>query len=285
MTISAKGIVFAYPKAKVRALDGLDFDVRDGEIFGFLGPSGAGKSTTLGILTGTLVGWTGSVEVGGVNPARTGRDFYRSIGVCFESPRFHEKFSARENLRLFGALYGTSLRDAGTLMGRIGLGGDADKKVEAFSKGMKTRLSLVRSLLHDPELLFLDEPTNGLDPSLTRTVCDLILEERDRGKTVFLTTHDMTTARDLCDRVGFLVDGKLAVTDAPSELALRYGRPEVRVEGRVGGQKEVRDFPLDGLADNGDFLRVLRTGTDLTVHSREAGLDDIFRKVTGRALS
>lgn len=284
MNVRARGITFRYPKTKSNALDGLDFDINDGEIFGFLGPSGAGKSTTLGILTGTLTGWSGEVTVGDVNPAKAARDFYRSIGVCFESPRFHEKFSARENLRLFGALYGKELRDMDELISRVGLGNDADKKVEAYSKGMKTRLSLVRALLHNPDLLFLDEPTNGLDPSLTQTVCDLILEEKEHGKTVFLTTHDMMTAHTLCDRVGFLVDGKLAVVDSPTDLALRFGKPEVRIESNADNRRKSRDFPLNGLADNAEFLSLLRTGEDLTLHSREAGLDDIFRKVTGRSL-
>ncbi len=285
MNVSARGVSFAYPKAKSNALNGLDFDIHEGEIFGFLGPSGAGKSTTLGILTGTLTGWSGEVTVGGIHPAEADRGFYRSIGVCFESPRFHEKFSARENLNLFGALYGKELRNMDDLLSRVGLGNDADKKVEAFSKGMKTRLSLVRSLLHNPDLLFLDEPTNGLDPTLSRTVCELILEERDRGKTVFLTTHDMSTAHTLCDRVGFLTEGKLSAVDSPTDLALRFGEHAVRVERREGEHRERQDFPLDGLAENKDFLSLLRTGEELTLHSREAGLDEIFRRVTGRSLS
>ena len=195
------------------------------------------------------------------------------------------KFSAAENLRLFGTLYGKKLRDAGELMGRLGIGEEMDKKVEAFSKGMKTRLSLVRSLLHDPSLLFLDEPTNSLDPSLTRTVCNLILEEREKGKTVFLTTHDMLTARTLCDRVGFLVDGDLALTDNPDRLAQRFGTREVRVLSRRGENHRSIDFPMEGMADNQDFLTLLRSGEVETIHSREAALDEIFRQVTGKALS
>ncbi len=289
MKISAQEVSFTYAKAHRKALNGLDFNVNDGEIFGFLGPSGAGKSTTLGILTGTITGWSGKVEVNGRNPAEAKGAFYRNIGVCFESPRFHMKFSAAENLRLFGGLYGKNLRNMKELMARVGLADDLNKKVEAYSKGMKTRLSLVRSLLHNPELLFLDEPTTGLDPTLSRTVCDLILEERDRGKTVFLTTHDMVTARSLCDRVGFLTDGDLVLTDSPDALALRFGRPELRIEHRYNspGEAERRtvDFLMDGLADNDAFLTLLRSGTVETIHSREAPLDDIFRQVTGKNLA
>jgi fluoroquinolone transport system ATP-binding protein len=289
MKISAQEVSFTYRKTRRKALNGLNFDVKDGEIFGFLGPSGAGKSTTLGILTGTITGWDGTVEVGGMNPAEARGDFYRNIGVCFESPRFHMKFSAAENLRLFGALYGKTLRNMNELMARVGLADHLNKKVEAYSKGMKTRLSLVRSLLHNPDLLFLDEPTNGLDPTLTRTVCDLIREERDNGKTVFLTTHDMETAASLCDRVGFITDGDLVLTDSPQALALRFGRPELRLEYRdtASGlaERQIEDFPLEGLADNEAFLSRLRAGNVETIHSREASLDDIFRQVTGRNLT
>ncbi len=150
-------------------------------------------------------------------------------------------------------------------MARVGLADHLNKKVEAYSKGMKTRLSLVRSLLHNPDLLFLDEPTNGLDPTLTRTVCDLIREERDNGKTVFLTTHDMETAASLCDHVGFITDGDLVLTDSPEALALRFGRPELRLEYRDNAsglaERQIEDFPLEGLADNEAFLSRLRAGT------------------------
>ena len=281
MKITVDRLNFRYPGTEKAALKNLGFSVAKGEIFGLLGPSGAGKSTTLGVLTGTLGGWSGTVQVGTTNPAGAGAGFYRQIGVCFESPRFHNRFTAAENLRLFGSLYGTALRDSKELMSRLGLGNDMKKKVEAYSKGMKTRLSLVRALQHNPSLLFLDEPTNGLDPGLTRSVCDLILEERDRGKTIFLTTHDMQTASLLCDRVGFLSEGELAVVDAPSELALQYGIREVRVE----GTRETRSFPMDHLVENREFLDFLAQADLRTIHSREAGLDDIFRQVTGKVLS
>ena len=282
MNIRAGEVSFKYAKAQKNTLNGLDFEVKDGEIFGFLGPSGAGKSTTLGILTGIITGWSGTVEVGGRNPAEADGDFYRSIGVCFESPRFHMKFTAAENLKLFGGLYGIKLRDMRELMDRVGLAGDLYRKVETYSKGMKTRLSLVRSLLHNPDLLFLDEPTTGLDPRLSQTVCELIQEERERGKTIFLTTHDMVTAGSLCDRVGFLNNGDLIITDSPAVLAQRFGSREVKVECT---RSPAEEFPMEGLADNEAFLALCRSGTVETIHSREASLDDIFRRVTGQNLT
>jgi len=282
VNIRAQKVSFKYPKGEKKALNGLDFEVNDGEIFGFLGPSGAGKSTTLGILTGSITGWSGKVAVGGTNPEEADGDFYRNIGVCFESPRFHMKFTAAENLKLFGGLYGKKLRNMKELMDRVGLADDLNKKVEAYSKGMKTRLSLVRSLLHNPDLLFLDEPTTGLDPTLSRTVHNMIQEERDQGKTIFLTTHDMVTAGSLCDRVGFLSNGNLVLIDSPAALALRFGSREVRVESSIGS---TRNFPMKGLAENEGFLTLLRSGVVETIHSREAGLDDIFRRVTGKNLT
>jgi fluoroquinolone transport system ATP-binding protein len=149
---------------------------------------------------------------------------------------------------------------------------------------MKTRLSLARAILHDPALLFLDEPTEGLDPALAAKVRRIIREERDRGKTVFLTTHDMITAEKLCDRVGFLLEGRLRLIDEPRKLALRYGRAEARVEYREGDTLGVADFPLESLAMNESFLDILKHPGLETIHTREAGLGDIFLRLTGKAL-
>jgi fluoroquinolone transport system ATP-binding protein len=144
----------------------------------------------------------------------------------------------------------------------------------------------VRALLHDPDLLFLDEPTSGLDPVNARVVRELVLREKARGKTVFLTTHDMATADQLCDRVAFVVDGRIATLDSPRELKVARSRRQVRVEYRDNGNEAVTgiEFPLDGLADNADFLRLLRDQRVETVHSKEATLDDVFVETTGRSL-
>jgi fluoroquinolone transport system ATP-binding protein len=282
--ITVENLSFTYPKAAEPALRGLSFGIARGEIFGFLGPSGAGKSTTQKILIGLLKDYQGKVSVLGKDLKNWRADYYERIGVSFEAPNHYLKLTALENLRYFAALYGAATREPRGLLERVGLGADGDKPVSQFSKGMKNRLNVARSLLHDPELLFLDEPTTGLDPVNARLIKELIEEQRSAGKTVFLTTHNMTVADELCDRVGFIVDGELRLIDAPRELKLRYGRRIVRVENNTAGRMATRDFPLETLGDDAEFIALLRGGKVQTIHTLEATLEDIFIEVTGRRL-
>jgi fluoroquinolone transport system ATP-binding protein len=282
--ITVENLSFTYPKAAEPALKGLSFGIARGEIFGFLGPSGAGKSTTQKILIGLLKDYQGQVSVLGKDLKDWKADYYERIGVSFEAPNHYLKLTALENLRYFAALYGNATREPRDLLERVGLGADGDKLVSQFSKGMKNRLNVARALLHDPELLFLDEPTTGLDPVNARLIKELIEEQRSAGKTVFLTTHNMTVADELCDRVGFIVDGELRLIDAPRELKLRYGRRIVRVENKTSGRMVTWDFPLETLGDDAEFIALLRGGKVQTIHTLEATLEDIFIEVTGRRL-
>jgi fluoroquinolone transport system ATP-binding protein len=282
--ITVENLSFTYPKAAEPALRGLSFGIARGEIFGFLGPSGAGKSTTQKILIGLLKNYQGQVSVLGRDLKDWSADYYERIGVSFEAPNHYLKLTALENLRYFAALYGNTTQEPRGLLERVGLGADGDKPVSQFSKGMKNRLNVARALLHDPELLFLDEPTTGLDPVNARLIKELIEVQRGAGKTVFLTTHNMTVADELCDRVGFIVDGELRLIDAPRELKLRYGRRIVRVENKTAGRMATRDFPLETLGDDAEFIALLRGGKVQTIHTLEATLEDIFIEVTGRRL-
>ena len=282
--ITVDRLTYAYAGAPSPAVREVSFSVDRGEVFGFLGPSGAGKSTTQNILIGLLDGYSGSVGVFGRSPREWGHDYYRRIGVAFESPNHYLRLTARENLSLFAALYGTAGGPIDALLESVGLGADADKRVSEFSKGMRGRLTLARALLHRPELLFLDEPTAGLDPVTARAVRAVIRAARDGGATVFLTTHDMTTADELCDRVAFLVDGRISAIDQPRALRLAHGRRTVRVEWRRGGELAAREFTMAGLADNHDFLELLRADTIETIHSSETTLEDVFVQITGRRL-
>lgn len=205
-------------------IENVSFDVKKGEIFGFLGPSGAGKSTLQKILTGLLTNYQGSVIVNEIEVKNHNNDFYEHIGVDFEFPSLYEKLTARENLRFFASLYKKSL-DINELLQRVGLLQDADKRVAEFSKGMKSRLNFIKALLHDPILLFLDEPTSGLDPSNARRMKDIILQQKSMGKTVVLTTHNMYDATELCDRVAFIVDGSLKALDTPRNLIMKRALP------------------------------------------------------------
>jgi fluoroquinolone transport system ATP-binding protein len=283
--IEVASLHFTYAPSEVAAVRGLDFTIPRGEIFGLLGPSGAGKSTTQKILIGLLEGYTGHARVRGKEVAAWTADDYERIGVSFETPNHFLKLTGLENLRYFAALYAHETRPAAALLEAVGLRDDGDKPVGHYSRGMKCRLGIARSLLCNPELLFLDEPTGGLDPGNAHRVKEIIRAERDAGRTVFLTTHDMSAADELCDRVAFIVDGSIACIESPRTLKLRYGERTVRVEYRRDGSTTHEDFPLDDLGDNAAFHRLLRESDVQTIHTREAELADIFISVTGRRLA
>ncbi|MBX7434810.1 ABC transporter ATP-binding protein [Mycobacterium sp. Y57] len=284
--IDVRDLTYAYPKAAEPAVDGMDFTVGAGEIFGFLGPNGAGKSTTQKLLIGLLRGHRGRAHVWGRDPLDWGQDYYQRIGVSFELPNHYLKLTGAENLRFFASLYDGPTRDPAQLLEAVGLADAADIRVGRYSKGMQMRLTFARSLVNDPELLFLDEPTSGLDPVNARTVKDIIGDLKARGRTVFLTTHDMATADELCDRVAFVVDGRIAALDSPAELKIARSRRLVRVEYRdPAGALQTAEFGMDGLAEDPGFRAVLRDHHVETIHSREASLDEVFVDVTGRRLA
>ncbi len=284
--IKVKNLTFTYKGANKETLHGLNFEIADGEIFGFLGPSGAGKSTTQKILIGLLKDYGGNITVMGKEVNQWGQDYYEHIGVSFELPNHYLKLTARENLNYFKSLYSGASADPMQLLERVGLADDADKKVADYSKGMKIRLNVARSLIHKPKVLFLDEPTSGLDPVNARNIKDFILELRQQGTTVFVTTHNMTVADELCDRVAFISDGNISVVDAPSTLKKQYGKRNVQIE-YLNGSADVlhREFPLDGLGDNADFINLLKSANRVeTIHTQETTLENIFIEVTGQEL-
>ena len=282
--INVKDLRFSYPGKTGLTLKGIDFQIGRGESFGFLGPSGAGKSTTQKILIKLQPGYTGLVEVMDRPLAAWDKAYYNHIGVGFELPNHFAKLRALENLRFFGSFYDRSLRDPLELLAMVGLEQDANKRTSDFSKGMKMRLNFVRALMHDPEILFFDEPTSGLDPVNARRMKDIILDLKAKGKTLFITTHNMHDAEELCDRVAFIVDGQIRLVDAPKALKLRHGSRTVKVE-YLNGRAVVKEFPLDGLGQHEEFLRILREEAIETIHSEEASLESIFIQVTGQRLS
>ena len=282
--IEVENLTYRYPTSRQPALRGLNFAIQPGEIFGFLGPSGAGKSTTQKILIGLLDGFQGAVRVMGRPVTDWGSDYYERIVVAFEQPNHFLKLTALENLRYFAALYSRRTLDPLDLLRRVGLEEDGNLLVGQYSKGMKNRLTVARALLNDPELLFLDEPTSGLDPVNARKIKELIQAQKAAGKTVFLTTHNMAVADELCDRVAFLVDGQIQLIDAPHTLKLQHGRRVVRVESRSGQGLAATDFSLEGLGSNAAFLGLLCEQQVETLHTQEATLEDIFIRVTGRGL-
>lgn len=282
--IEVRGLEFSYPGAAVPTIKGIDFQIAPGEIFGFLGPSGAGKSTTQKILVGLYENYRGRATVWGCELKDWKSEYYERVGVAFEVPNHYLKLTARENLNYFRSLYSGETENTDELLEMVDLTKDADVPVAQYSKGMKIRLGFIRALLAKPDLIFLDEPTAGLDPVNARVVKDIIQRQKSAGKTIFLTTHDMWVADQLCDRVAFIVDGELRLIDSPRRLKLEHGRHLVRVEFQNDGQLENRDFPLDELADNTGFLDTLRRNAIQTIHSQETTLENIFIEVTGQRL-
>jgi fluoroquinolone transport system ATP-binding protein len=283
--IEVRGLRHVYRRARRPAVEGMSFAVGTGEVFGFLGPSGAGKSTTQRILVRLIAGWQGEVTVLGRDLRTWDDTYYEQVGVSFELPNHYQKLTARENLRTFAALYRGSTEDPDELLDSLGLLSHADERVAGFSKGMQMRLNVARALLPRPALLFLDEPTAGLDPGNARLVRELIRAQQARGCTVFLTTHDMAVADEVCDRVAFVVDGAIARIGAPRDLRLAHADRGVVVEARGPDGVEAHRFPLAGLGDDAAFLALLRSGAVETIHTEEASLSDIFLAVTGRGLA
>ena len=282
--VDVDGLTFTYSSGTSPAVRDLSFRIDRGEIFGFLGPSGAGKSTTQKVLIGLLRGYRGAVSVLGRDLAAWGGDYYEEIGVSFELPNHYLRLTGLENLGYFRALYRGETRRPEALLEMVGLGGDGERLVAEYSKGMKTRLGVARALLNDPQLIFLDEPTVGLDPASGRGVRRLVRGLKQAGRTVFLTTHDMTVADELCDRVAFIVDGEIRLVDSPRDLKLAHGARTVVVEYDLDGSPGRREFPLDGLGDDPGFLALLGEATIRTLHTQEATLEDVFLRVTGHTL-
>lgn len=281
--IVADGLVYRY--GDLTAVDGISFDVAEGEILGFLGPNGAGKSTTIKMLTGQLRPKAGHATLLGIDVGKKPKQVQAQIGVAFEAVNLYEQMSATENLELFARLFGVSSFDPQALLERVGLSTRGKERVEGFSKGMKQRLMVARALVNRPKILFLDEPTEGLDPTSSQAIRAIIEEERDRGATVFLTTHDMHEADKLSDRVAFINQGKIEALDTPYNLKQQYGKRFLRAEVReADGSIGEREFALDS-AETGHALEELFSNEQvITVHSEEATLEDIFMHITGRGL-
>jgi len=273
---------FRYPKNKEYAVNGPSFEIKEGEIFGFLGPSGAGKSTTQKLLIKLLKGYEGEVLYRGKQLTGYNDEFYQDVGVSFEMPISFSKLTAMENLAFFQRLYKNTV-DVDPLLKRVGLWDARNKKAGEYSKGMKIRLNFVRALINNPKMLFLDEPTNGIDPVNGRIMKDMIREFRDQGGTVFLTSHIMSDIDELCDRVAFIVNGELTEEDTPRNLKLKYGKRTVKVEYQEAGELVTKEFSMDEIKTPA-FCELLQTKDIETLHSGETTLEDIFIKVTGVAL-
>lgn len=234
------------------AVEHLDLTVERGEVFGFLGPNGAGKTTTVRLLNGVLRPSDGHATVLGFEVSSQGDQVRRHTGVLTETPNLYENLTARENLRFFGDVYGYAEERLPerieAVLQQMGLAGRADEPVGGYSKGMKQRLAIGRALLHEPPLLFLDEPTAGLDPVAARTITEMIQAlSHQEGRTIFLCTHNLVEAQRLCDRVGVISQGVLRAVGSPQELARRlWNNVWVQIELR-GQAPEALQVALQGM--------------------------------------
>ncbi|MBN2878767.1 MAG: ABC transporter ATP-binding protein [Clostridia bacterium] len=283
--IDVSNLNFTYEQSKKHAVKGLDFHISKGEIFGFLGPNGAGKTTTQRLIIGLLKGYTGKIEIMGKERSKWNKDFFEHIGVAFDFPNLYTKLTGEENLKLISSYYKKQPENLDLLFDKVGLSKDKHTKVESYSKGMKMRLNFIRSIMHDPDIMFFDEPTSGLDPVNAKIIKNMITEMKDNNKTVFLTTHNMTVAEQLCDRVAFINDGCISVIDSPQDLMIENGEAVVNVAYKQGNKLLNSSYPMKGLYENQDFINLLKTDTVVSIHSKEATLEDIFIKLTGRELS
>lgn len=280
--ITVKNLWFSYGKTPLIA--DMNFSVFPGEIFGFLGPSGAGKSTLQKILIGMIPTYQGFVCVNGIECNQRTDGFYEDIGVDFEFSTMYEKLTARENLQFFASMYKKRSRSIDELLYMAGLENDAGKPVSEYSKGMKARLNFIKSLLHDPTLLCLDEPTSGLDPTNSRVMKDIILAEKEKGKTILVTTHNMQDAAELCDRVAFIVNGKICALDSPHNLIMSKGAAHVTYTWLEHGECSA-SCPLSKLSQDERLKRLITEDRLQSIHSSEPTLNDIFMDITGRTLT
>ena len=282
--IKVSNLYHSYSNDDNYAVKDVSFEIEKGEIFGFLGPSGAGKSTTQNILVGLLQLQQGQVEVAGYDVKHIKNKMFNKIGMSFEQSNVYNKMSGLENLEFYRKLFDVETKDPMDLIKLVGLEGKENIKAGKYSKGMKHRLTFARSMINNPEMWFLDEPTTGLDPAIASEIKDIIKREKEKGVTIFLTTHNMYIADELCDRVAFIVDGTIRLIDSPKALKLKYGEKLVEVEYFKDGELIKDSFSTVIKEEKERLVEVISKYDIQTMHTKEATLEEIFIKVTGRGL-
>lgn len=283
MSIIAEDLTYRYGERI--AVDHINFQLAPGEVLGFLGPNGAGKSTTMKMLTGQLRPTEGKATLLGLDVGQHTSRVRSQIGVAFEMSNLYEQMSAIENLTLFARLFGVRGFNALALLEKVGLGGRGQERVAGYSKGMKQRLMLARAMVNQPRILFLDEPTDGLDPVSSETIRGIICEVSTNGTTVFLTTHDMVEADKLSHRVAFINQGKIVALDTPHALKQKFGKRALKVEVQCpDGSLQTREIILDQPDTAQKVSQLMANEQVVTMHTEEATLEDIFIHITGRGL-
>ncbi|HLS61714.1 MAG TPA: ABC transporter ATP-binding protein [Virgibacillus sp.] len=263
------------------ALADVNFHVKKGETFGLLGPSGSGKTTTIKILTGQVAPTSGEAYVFNLPTSALNRGKYRKrFGVLTDNSGLYNRLSVEDNLKLYCQLYDLPLKRIQEVLEMVNLADERNKLVAKLSKGMIQRVTLARTFLHEPELLFLDEPTSALDPANSKHIYNGLESLKEKGTTIFLTTHDMGEAELLCDRVAFLHKGEIQLLDQPKALRQQFSDSSVSVE-----LKDGREVMLKGGPESAkEVYNYMVANEVVSIHSNEPTLGDIFVEVTGREL-
>lgn len=282
--IKVNNLYHSYTKDNTYAVNNISFEVKDSEIFGFLGPSGAGKSTTQNILIGLLKLQKGKVFINDKEINKAKKDLFNKIGVSFEHPNVYKKLTGVENLEFHSSMYTVPTEDPIKLLKMVGLEEAVNKRAEGYSKGMLQRLVFARSMINNPKLWFLDEPTSGLDPTTAATIKNIIKKKQKEGTTIFLTTHNMQIADELCDRVAFITDGEIITIDSPRKLKLKYGEKLVKITQRTEKGIVEKRYSIIDEDEKQQLKEIIDNNNFETMHSQEATLEEIFIKVTGRRL-
>lgn len=255
------------------AVNSINFNVRKGDIFGFLGKNGAGKSTTIKMLTGMLKPTSGYILIDNLDPINEQKKLARKIGLVPEELSLYIDMSIKQNLNFFAKLYNADKENVNCIISKLELKEHEGKQIRKLSKGYKQRVLIARALLHDPEVIFMDEPTSGLDPDIAQSIRKLILDLKNEGKTIFLTTHNMAEAESLCDYVTFINKGYIIESGNPDKLKLKYGNSNIKITRN-------NTIKIYDAKNKQEINQQIDIGFD-TIHSCESTLDDVFIKIMG----
>ena len=278
--IAANNVVKSFGDKKV--LDGISFNVRRGQIFGLLGPSGAGKTTLIKILTGQLERDLGTVRINGVDADKlTGVDS-KKFGIMMDNFGIYERLNCYENLKIFAEIYGVKNDGILNALKKVGLENAKKTSASKLSKGMRSRLRLARVFMTDPDILFLDEPTSGLDPATANDIHKIMLAEKEKGKTIFLTTHTMSEAEKLCDNIVMINEGKIAEQGCPQEICRRYDHQRMLMIHLSDGT-DIKLPHSESAAEQ--IAELLKNGSAETIHTTEPNLETVFMELTGKELA
>lgn len=264
-----------------KVLNDITIDIKKGEIFGLLGPSGAGKTTLIHIITGQLEPDGGETFVLGKNSLKLSKEDYTHIGLVLDKEGLYERLSCYDNLQLYASIYRLAKEKIDAVLKKVHLYDDRKKLVNQLSKGMRQRLVLARAIMHEPQILFLDEPTSGLDPATTLKIHNLLLELRDRGTAIFLTTHNMEEAAKLCHRVALLNEGQIIECDSPTAICEKHND----LNKVVMTTKDHKQYVFHNNKTSAkQIYQLFQLENVESIHSSEPTLGQIFIDLTGKEL-